>query len=121
MDEINVQVYTAFMALTSNGAFDMVIGARTRSVVTTQPPLLLREFLNPGKSTVENLRHIVEKFEEGVRRYYDQHDHTGTKLTLNEYIRMASLEALLPGDVERRPVVLAPEGVVRGPTEERSA
>ena len=50
------------------------------------------------KSTVENLRHNVGKLEEPIRQYCDRRDHTGTKLALNEDIRVASLEAPLPED-----------------------
>ena len=62
---------------------------------------MLREILSPGKSGINDLRHNIEKLEEKIRRYCERRDTTGKKLTLNEDIRMASLEALLPDDLEK--------------------
>ena len=55
----------------------------------------------PEKSTAANLRHAIEKLEEKIRRYCSRRDGRGEKLTIAEDIKMASLEALLPADVEK--------------------
>ena len=115
IDEVNAQVYSALMALTSNEPFDIVLGAGAGNGLEAWRRLhrrydpgtagrsrgLLREILNPGKSNVESLRHNVEKLEEKIRRYCERRDAAGGKMTLNEDIRMASLEALLPDDLEK--------------------
>ena len=61
---------------------------------------MLCDILSPGKSTVENLRRNVEKLVERVRWYCERRDNAGAWLTLNEDIRLESLEALLPEDLE---------------------
>jgi len=115
VDEVNMQMYSAMMALTSNEPFDIVLGAGVGNGLEAWRRLhrrydpgtagrsrgLLREILNPGKSSIDALRHNIEKLEEKIRRYCERRDATGTKMTLNEDIRMASLEALLPDDLEK--------------------
>lgn len=115
LDEVNAQVYSALMALTTGEPFDIVLGAGTGNGLESWRRLqrrydpstvgrsrgLLREILSPNKSNIENLRHNVEKLEEKFRRYCERRDTKGGKLTLNEDIRMASLEALLPDDLEK--------------------
>ena len=115
IDEVNAQVYSVMMALTSNEPFDIVVGAGAGNGLETWRRLhrrydpgtvgrsrgMLRDILNPGKSNVENLRHNVEKLEEKIRRYCERRDASGVRMTLNEDIRMASLEALLPDDLEK--------------------
>ena len=61
---------------------------------------LLCELLSAGQRTVEHLRRDFAKLEEGVRQLCYPRVHTGTKLTLAEDIRMTSMEALFPGDIE---------------------
>jgi hypothetical protein len=115
IDEVNAQVYSVMMALTSNEPFDIVVGAGAGNGLETWRRLhrrydpgtvgrsrgMLRDILSPAKSNIESLRHNVEKLEEKIRRYCERRDASGGKMTLNEDIRMASLEALLPDDLEK--------------------
>lgn len=115
LDEIDNQVYAVLMALTSDEPFDLVVGAGAGKGLEAWRRLhrrydpstvgrsrgLLREILTPGKSSVDALRHGVEKFEEKVRRYTERRDVNGARLVLSEDIRMAALESMLPDDLER--------------------
>lgn len=115
LDEIDSQVYAVLMALTSDEPFDLVVGASAGKGLEAWRRLhrrydpstvgrsrgLLREILTPGKSSVDSLRHNVEKFEEKVRRYTERRDVNGARLVLSEDIRMAALESMLPDDLER--------------------
>ena len=114
-DEIDNQVYAALMALTTDEPFDITVGAgigkgleawrrlhrRYDPATVGRSRGLLREILTPEKSNITNLRHSVEKLEERIRRYTERRDVNGQKLTLNEDIRMAALEAMLPDELEK--------------------
>eukprot|EP00971_Amphidinium_carterae_P325152 6455272-Amphidinium_carterae.1 len=63
---------------------------------------LLREILTPGRAQLSGLQGAVERLEDLMRRYCMRKDtQTGQRHTLAEDIRMASLEALLPDDLEK--------------------
>lgn len=115
IDEVNGQLYSCLMALTSDEPFDISVGAGLgcgleawRRLHKRYDPLtagrsrgLLREVLAPEKSTISTSRHNIEKLEEKMRRYCHRRDGIGAKLTLAEDIRVASLEATLPDELER--------------------
>ena len=82
IDEVNAQMFSVLMALTSDEPFDIVLNSGTgngleawRRLQRRHDPStvgrsrgLLRDILSLGKSSVENLRHNVEKLEEKFRR-----------------------------------------------------
>jgi hypothetical protein len=90
-DDLNTQMYSALMALTSGEAFDIVLAGskhgyeawrrlhRRWDPNTVGRSGLLREILGPPKSSPKDLRHAIESLEE----------------------KMASLEVHLPEELER--------------------
>ena len=61
---------------------------------------LLREILSPTQMKLSELMDAIEKMEDLVRRYCSRRDDQGNAHNLAEDIRMSSLEALLPDDLE---------------------
>ena len=62
---------------------------------------LLRDILNRGRAKVDALLDSLERLEDLMRRYESRRDGSGARRSLAEDIRMASVEALLPGELER--------------------
>ena len=62
---------------------------------------LLREILSPTRAKLPELMCAFEKMEDLVRRYSSRRDAQGNAHSLAEDIRMSSLEALLPDDLEK--------------------
>ena len=63
---------------------------------------LLREILSLGRAKLVELQGAVERLEDLMRRYTQRRDaRNGQRHTLAEDIRMAALEALLTGELER--------------------
>ena len=62
---------------------------------------LLREILSPTRPKLPELMCAIEKMEDLVRRYSSRRDAQGNAHNLAEDIRMSSLEALLPDDLEK--------------------
>ena len=62
---------------------------------------LLREILPPTRAKLPELMCAIEKMEDLVRRYSSRRDAQGNAHNLAEDIRMSSLEALLPDDLEK--------------------
>ena len=62
---------------------------------------LLREILSPTRAKLPELMCAIEKMEDLVRRCCCRRDAKGNARTLAEDIRMCSLEALLPDDLEK--------------------
>ena len=57
--------------------------------------------LLPTRVKLSELMFAIERMEDVVRRYCCRRDAQGNAHTLAEYIRMSSLEALLPDDLEK--------------------
>ena len=70
--------------------FDPTTGGRRRNV--------LRAIINPTKVTVDQLSGAIERWEELVRRYESKKVH-GVQRTMDEDIKMAAFEALLPAEL----------------------
>ena len=79
---------------------------------------LLREILSPTQKKLPELMCAIEKMENLVRRYFSRRDAQRNALNLAEDIRMSSLEALLPDDLEKHVQLnrakLTLYGVLRG-------
>ena len=75
-----------------HGRWNLYTPARARS--------LLREILSTQAKLLE-LMGAIEKMEDLVRRYSSRRDAQGNAHTLAEDIRMSSVEALLPDDLEK--------------------
>ena len=76
------------------------------------------EILSPPRAKLPELMGAIERMEDLVRRYCSRRDAQGNAHTLAEDIRMSSLEALLPDDLEKHVQLnrarLTSYGVVRG-------
>ena len=62
---------------------------------------LLREILSPTQAKLPDCMGAIEKMEDLVRRHCSRRDAQGNAHNLAEDIRMSSLEALLPDDLEK--------------------
>ena len=62
---------------------------------------LLREILSPTQVKLPELMGAIEKMEDLVRRCCSRRDAQGNAHNLADDIRMSSLEALLPDDLEK--------------------
>ena len=62
---------------------------------------LLRKILSPTRAKLPELMCAIEKMEDLVRRYSSRRDAQGNTHTLAEDIRISSLGALLPDDLEK--------------------
>ena len=113
--ELDGQLYTALMTLTEGDGFDVVIGSGDghgldawRRLHKRYDPLtqnksrgLLKEVLQPARTKVDDLLGALERHEELVRRYCNRRDAQGARRELPEDVRMASVECLLPDDLEK--------------------
>ena len=114
VDELEHGLHIVLMAVTEGESFDIVVAVPGRGLEAWRrlhkrwDPLssgtsrgMLREILTPGKATLETLTGAIERMEDLTRRYCHRKDRRGVRNTLPEDIRMASLEALLPADLEK--------------------
>ena len=113
--ELDRQLYTALMTLTEGDGFDVVIGSGDghgfdawRRLHKRYDPLtqnksrgLLKEVLQPERAKVDELLGALERHEELVRRYCSRRDAQGNRRQLPEDVRMASVECLLPVELEK--------------------
>jgi len=113
--EFDEQLHAVLMALTTAESFDLVLGSGAgrgveawRRLNRRWDPLtagrargLLREILQPRRAKQGEILGAVEKLEELFRRYTSRRDPTGALRQLAEDIRMSSMEALLPEELER--------------------
>ena len=65
-------------------------------------PSLLGEILSPTRAKLSELMCAIERMEDLVRRCSGRRDAQGNAHNLAKDIRMSSLEALLPDDLEKR-------------------
>jgi hypothetical protein len=113
--EINFEVYVLLTQYMSGDSFDIVMNCPRgqgleayRRLARRHDPStggrrrnLLRTVLQPGRSSLENLASALERWEEQVRRYERFRDERGNRQPLSEDIKMASLESLVPDELER--------------------
>ena len=113
--EIDGQLVIVLSALTDGESFDIVMSAGGDNCFESWRKLhkrwdpytagparsLLREILSPSRVKLPELMRGIERIEDLVRRYCGRRDAQGNVHTLEEDIRMSSLEALLPDDLEK--------------------
>ena len=113
--ELDRQLYAALMTLTEGDGFDVVIGSGDgrgldawRRLHKRYDPLtqnksrgLLKEVLQPPRSKIDDLLASLERHEELVRRYCNRRGPDGARRELPEDVRMASVECLLPEELEK--------------------
>ena len=113
--EIDGQLFVVLSALTDGESFDVVMSAggdhgfeRWRKLHGRWNPhtargarSLLREIWQPSRVKLLELMGAVERMEDLVRRYCSRRDAQGNAHNLAEDIRLSSLEALLPDDLEK--------------------
>ena len=102
-------------ALTEGESFDIVMSAagdhgfeswrklhgRCTPYTAGRARGLLKEILSPTQMKLPELMGAIEKMEDLVRRYCSRRDAQGNAHNLAEDIRISSLEALLPDDLEK--------------------
>ena len=112
---MNEQVYHCLIDLTEGESFDMVLSAgegqgleawrklnrRWDPIATGCSKNLLESIMNPGKSRIEDLMGSIERLEDLIRRYIVRRKTEGDAAVLDEDIKMASLESLLPEEMEQ--------------------
>ena len=113
--EIDGQLFMVLSALTDGESFDVVMSAGGDRGIESWRKLhrkwdpytagrarsLLREILSPSRVKLPELMGAIERMEDLVGRYCGRRDAQGNVHTLAEDIRMSSLEALLPNDLEK--------------------
>ena len=112
--EIEGQLFVVLSALTDGESFDVVMSAggdhgfESWSKMhgrwnpdTAGRARLLREILSPTQAKLPALLCAIEKMEDLVRRHCSRRDAQGNAHTLAEDMRMSSLDALLPDDLEK--------------------
>ena len=113
--EVDGQLFVVLSALTDGESFDVVMSAggdhgfeswrklhgRWNPYTAGRSRSLLREILSPTRAKLPELLYAIVKMEDFVRRYSSRRDGRGNAHTLAEDIRMSSLEALLPDDLEK--------------------
>ena len=113
--EIDVQLFVEMSALTEGESFDIVMSAggdhgfeschklhrRWNPYTAGRARSLLREILSPTRAKLPELMCAIEKMEDLVRHYSSRRDAEGNAHSFAEDIRMSSLEALLPDDLEK--------------------
>ena len=113
LEEMDQQFHGALMALTDGESFDLVSGSgghgfeAWRKLVRRWGPItvgrarnILRTIMNPGRAKLNDLQGAIERLEELFRRYCSRKRSDGSHPILDEEIRMASLESLLPENLE---------------------
>ena len=113
--EIDVQLFVVLSAITEGESFDIVMSAggdhdfeswrklhgRQNPYTAGRARSLLREILSSTRAKLPELMCAIEKMEDLVTRYSCRRDAQGNAHNLAEDIRMSSLEALLPDDLEK--------------------
>ena len=113
LSEKDAQVHVALLSLTEGESFDVVMGAAPhglealRRLVRRWDPLsggkrraLLRQILVPERARFADLASALEKWEELVRRY-EKRRAGGVTQVLDDDIKTAALEALVPAELEQ--------------------
>ena len=113
--EIDGQLCVVLSALTDGESFDVVMSAGGDHVSESWRKMhgmwnpytaerarsLWRKVLSPTRAKLPALMCAIERMEDLVRRYCGRRDAQGNAHTLAEDIRMSSLKALLPDDLEK--------------------
>ena len=113
LDEKNSQLHVALLSLTEGESFDIVLGAAPhgfealRRLIRRWGPLsggrrraLLRQILVPERAKLADLPVALEKWEELVCRY-EKRRAGGAVQTMDDDIKTAALEALVPNELEQ--------------------
>ena len=110
------QLFSVLMTLVEGESFDIFVGSGSGegleawrrlhkswdSLTTGRARGLPREILSSGRAKLVKLPGAVERLEDLMRRYTQRRDaRNDQRQTLAEDIRMATLEALLPEELER--------------------
>ena len=108
--EKSEQVHVALLAMTDSESFDIVLGAAPSGLVALgrlvprssggKRRALLRQILVPDRCKLQDLPACLEKWEELVRRYDRSKPSGTTTAALDEDIKTAALEALVPSELE---------------------
>ena len=115
LEEMNEQVYQCLKNLTEGESFDMVLSAgegqgleawrrlnrRWDPIATGCSEKLWESIQSLGKSRVEDLMSLIERLEDLLRRYLIRRKTEGDVAVLDEDTKMASLESLLPKEMEQ--------------------
>ena len=114
VQEKSEQVHVALLALTESESFHIVLGTAPsglearRHLVRRWVPLsggkrraLLRQILVPDRCKLQDLPAGLEKWKEVVRRYDKSKSSGTTTAALDEDIKTAALEALVPSGLEQ--------------------
>ena len=113
--EIDGQLFTVLSALTDSESINVVMLAggdhgfvswrklhrRWCPYTAGRARSLLREILSPTRVKLPELMGAIERMEDLMRGYCSRRDAQGNAHSLSEDIRMNSLEALLPDDLEK--------------------
>ena len=112
--EVGEQIYRVLCHLCTGESEDLVVGASNgyeayRKLCRRWDPAtsgrkrnLLRAILNPERcKTWAAVRPAIEQLEDLVRRYEARKSASGTRETLSDDIKSASLELLVPTDLEK--------------------
>ena len=113
--EIDGQLFVVLSAFTEGESFGTVMSAggdhgfeswrklhgRWNPYTAGRARSLLREILSPTQMKLPELMGAIEKMEDLVRRHCNRRDAQGNAHNLAEDVRMSSLEALLPDDLEK--------------------
>lgn len=115
LQQIDGQLYTIFASLTDGESFDVTTSAgpgsgleswrrlcrRWDPYTTGRARPILRDVHSPARANIQGLQSAIGSHEDLMRRYCSRRDSAGVQCSLSEDIRMASLEALLPEELER--------------------
>ena len=114
--DVNMEVFAVLQSLCEKEAFTIVRSAGKgqgleawRKLIKRYDPstgsrrwAMLRSILNPNKcGRLEDLYGAIETWEEHVRQYESRRRADGTRHVLDEEIKIAVLEHLCPGELER--------------------
>ena len=112
--KLNDQLYTVLTSLTDGDSFDIVyacppgagfeawrrLNRRWDPATAGRARKILRDILSPARSSLDDLQGNIERLEDLMRRYCLRRDASGARHELSADVRMASLEQLLPEDLE---------------------
>ena len=115
VQNLNTQVYSCLYALTEGESADVVAAVEKGNGVEAWRALhrrwdpsvagrsraILREVISPKRSSLDNVLANLVIWEEQVRRYEQRKDKEGNRQKVPDDIRMSSVEALVPEELEK--------------------
>ena len=113
------QLFTVLVALTDGESNDIVIGAGNANGAEAWRKLhrrwdpatggrkrnLLKSIINPPKCKTEELSGCLERWLDAIKKYERRKNQLGQRATLDEDIKLAALEMLVPADLENHMVL----------------